>query len=286
MTAQARLALLASRIRADERRIMAALERRGVRYEHVDTRTLHGGSDSQRWPVVLNREIGSVRARYAAWTLEAEGSRVLNSAHAIEVCSDKWRTSLALRAAGLPTPRTAVAMTPEASLAALEEVGYPAVLKPVTGSWGRLVTKLETRDEAVTVLEYVAALTGPQAHLGYVQSFVASSGRHIRVVVVGGEALGASYHVSEGWRTNVAQGARCTRGELSPELAKLAVGAADSVGAELAGVDIIEDQDGQQLVLEVNAGVEFSGFQQAHGEDVDVAGSIVEYAMAALVDAC
>jgi [lysine-biosynthesis-protein LysW]---L-2-aminoadipate ligase len=265
---------------------MAALERHGVEYEQVDTRTLHGGSGNQRWPVVLNREIGSVRARYAAWTLEAEGSRVVNSAHAIEVCGDKWRTSLALHAAGLPTPRTAIAMTPQACLAALDEVGYPAVLKPVTGSWGRLVTKLETRAEAVSVLEYVAALTGPQAHLGYVQSFIAAAGRHIRVVVVGGQALGASYHQSEGWRTNVAQGAQCTRGELSPELAKLAVAATDAVGAELAGVDIIEDPDGQQLVLEVNAGVEFSGFQQAHGADLDVADHIVEYTMGAMVDAC
>ncbi|HEX8768757.1 MAG TPA: hypothetical protein VF714_10325, partial [Jatrophihabitans sp.] len=127
MTARAELALLASRVRSDERRIMAALERRGVHYQQVDTRTLHGGSGQRRWLVVLNREIASVRARYAAWMLEAEGSRVLNTAHASEVCADKWRTSTALRAAGLPTPRAVLALTPEATLDALEELGYPAV---------------------------------------------------------------------------------------------------------------------------------------------------------------
>ena len=266
---------------------MATLERHGADYEQVDTRALHGGSAERRWPVVLDREIGSVRARYAAWTLEAEGSRVLNSAQAIDVCSDKWRTSLALRAAGVPSPQTAIAMTPQATLDALEELGYPAVLKPVTGSWGRLVTKLESRAEAVTVLEYVAALTGPQAHLGYVQTLIASEGgRHIRVIVVGGEALGASYQLSQGWRTNVAWGGECVRCELSAELAKLAVSAADAVGAELAGVDIIEDPDGRQLVLEVNAGVEFSGFERAHVDEVDVADRIVEYTMAAVAEAC
>jgi len=285
MTARAPLALLVSRVRHEERRLIAALERHGARYEQVDTRTLHSGTGQLRWPVVLVREIGSVRARYAAWTLEAEGSRVLNSAQAIEVCGDKWRTSVALMAAGVVTPRTASAMTPEATLAVLEEIGYPAVLKPVTGSWGRLVTKLESRAQAVTVLEYVAALSGPQAHLGYVQEFVPSHDRNIRVIVVGGEALGASYQVNPGWRTNMAWGARCFRCELTPELAKLAVSAAEAVGAELAGVDIIEDPDGRRFVIEVNAGVEFTGFDQAH-DDVDVADRIVEYTMAAVVNAC
>src|SRR6185437_15070869 len=179
MTARAKLAVLASRVRHEERRIMATLERHGVEYQQVDTRTLHSNSGERRWPVVLVREIGSVRARYAAWTLEAEGSRVLNSAQAIDLCSDKWRTTLALRAAGVPHPETALALTPQTTLAALEQLGYPAVLKPVSGSWGRLVTKLNNPDEAATVLEYVAALTGPQAHLGYVQAFVASNDRNI-----------------------------------------------------------------------------------------------------------
>src|SRR5436309_8500370 len=115
MTARAPLALLASRIRHEERRIIAALERHGVSYEQVDTRTLHSGTGELRWPVVLVREIGSVRARYAAWTLEAEGSRVLNSAQAIELCGDKWGTSVALRAAGVATARAASAVTPQPS---------------------------------------------------------------------------------------------------------------------------------------------------------------------------
>jgi [lysine-biosynthesis-protein LysW]--L-2-aminoadipate ligase len=282
MTARAELALLASRVRSDERRIMAALERRGVRYQQVDTRALHGGSGSQRWLVALNREIGSVRARYAAWMLEAEGSRVLNTAHASEVCADKWRTSVALRAAGLPTPRAVLALTPEAALDALEDLGYPAVLKPLVGSWGRLVTKLETRDQAVTALEYVAALTGPQAHLGYLQALVPSTGRDIRVIVIGGVAVGASYRSSDRWRTNVARGGQASRCPLSAELAKLAVSAAEAVGAELAGVDIIEDAEGRQLLLEVNSGVEFAGLQQAHGDSLDVAGHIADYTMAAM----
>lgn len=285
MTAHPQLALLLSRARYEERQIMAALECHGVAYEQVDTRTLHGGLADRRWPVVLDREIGSVRARYAAWTLEAEGSRVLNSAATIDLCSDKWRTSLALRSAGVTTPRTLLALTPEATMAALDELGYPAVIKPVSGSWGRLVSKLENRTEAGTVLEYVGALTGPQAHLGYVQSFVPSNNRNIRVIVINGEALGASYQLSDGWRTNIAWGGECVRCELSTELAKLAISAAEAVGAELAGVDIVEDPDGRHWVLEVNAGVEFTGFNKAHPE-LNVADYIVDYVESVLADAC
>lgn len=264
---------------------MAAFERHGVEYEQVDTRTLRGGLTDRRWSVVLDREIGSVRARYAAWTLEAEGSRVLNSAATIDLCADKWRTSLALKAAGVNTPATMIALTPEATLTALDELGYPAVIKPITGSWGRLVSKLTDRNEAVTILEYIAALTGPQAHLGYVQSFVPSNNRNIRVIVINGEALGASYQLSDGWRTNIAWGGECVRCELTDDLTKLAVSAAEAVGAELAGVDIVEDPDGRHWVLEVNAGVEFTGFNKAHPE-LDVADYIVDYVKSVLAGQC
>lgn len=274
-------AVLASRLRADEKRILEVFDRRGVRYEYVDTRMLWrplGGKPA--WRTVLNREIAHTRALYAARALEAQGSQVLNSAAAIELCGDKWQTSVALQQAGLPTPRTALALTPEASLDALEELGYPAVIKPLTGSWGRLVTLLPDRRTAETVLEYVAALPNPHSHVVYLQELVAKPGRDIRVVVIGGEAVGGTYRRSEGWRTNVARGAVSEYLPLTPGLAKLAVEAARVVRAEIAGVDLVEDGDGGLLVLEVNHGVEFSGFQQAMGDRLTVAERIVDHVIA------
>ncbi|HEX8008754.1 MAG TPA: RimK family alpha-L-glutamate ligase, partial [Trebonia sp.] len=214
---------MASRIRAEEKRIFAALDRRAVRYVHIDSRTLwcfsHATAPSQ---VILNREIGHTRALYAARTLEALGSVVVNSAAATEVCGDKWRTSLALEAAGLPTPRTAVALTPGAALQALDAIGYPAVIKPLVGSWGRLVAPLPDPQAAATVLEYVQALPSPQSHIVYVQEMVRKPGRDIRAVVIGGEVLGATYRRHQAWRTNVARGAVTEYCPLTPELAKLA----------------------------------------------------------------
>jgi [lysine-biosynthesis-protein LysW]---L-2-aminoadipate ligase len=278
---EAPVAVLASRVRTEEKRILAALRRRNVRHEHVDCRRLWGRLGAPRpWPVVLNREIGQARAVYAARMLESGGARVLNSALATEICGDKWRCSQALADAGLPVPRTALGLTPEAALDALDAVGYPAVIKPLTGSWGRLVTRVADREAAAAVLEHVAALPSPQSHLGYVQEWVASPGRDIRVIVIGGNAVAAAYRLGREWRSNVARGAASVPCPLTEELAKLAIGAAVAVRADIAGVDLIEDGGGRVLVLEVNHGVEFAGLQQAAGAKPDIAEEIVDHLLA------
>lgn len=278
-----RLAVLASRVRHEEKAIMTALQRRGATVEHIDPRSLHvaGHAAGARWPerVVLNREVGYFRALYAASALESAGAAVLNSAQATRVSGDKWHTSTALLAAGLPTPRTALALTPEAAPAALDEIGYPAVIKPLVGSWGRLVTRVPDRQTAAVVLEHVAALPSPQSHVIYAQELVADAERDIRVIVVAGRALGATCRRGLEWRANVARGAVSERLTLTDDHAKLAVAAAGAVGADIAGVDLIESADGRLTVLEVNDRVEFRGFQSVHGGDdgapeVDVADAI------------
>jgi [lysine-biosynthesis-protein LysW]--L-2-aminoadipate ligase len=278
---EAGVAVLASGVRADERRLLDALERHGARCQLLDTRELWdtaNGRPPRPWRAVLNREIGQVRAAYAARMLESLGVPVLNSAAAIGVCGDKWQTSLALAAAGLPAPRTALGLTPEAALTALdEEIGYPALVKPLTGSWGRLIAELRDRRMAEEIFEYISALPGPQSHLVYVQELIAKPGRDIRAIVVGGELLGATYRVAAGTRTNVARGAVSQPCPETAEISKLAMAAAAATGADIAAVDLIEDGEGQILVLEVNHRVEFSGFQAAMGDQVDVAGRITGY---------
>nr|BAW27669.1 glutamate--AmCP ligase [Streptomyces sp. SoC090715LN-17] len=273
--------MLASRVGADEKRLFDAFDRRGIRFEHVDTRRqwFVAGGRGLPWDVALNREIGQVRAAYAARCLTAAGVDVVNSADATEVCGDKWLSTVALEAAGVATPRTALALTPQAALAALDSIGYPAVIKPLVGSWGRLVVRLADRAAAEGVLEYVAALPGPQSHLGYVQELIDKPGRDIRVIVVDGQVLGAVYRTGESLRTNVALGGQARPCEVTPEIAKLSLDAAAAVGADIAGVDLIEDRDGRLLVLEVNHRVEFTGFQSALGDRVDVADHVVGHLM-------
>jgi [lysine-biosynthesis-protein LysW]--L-2-aminoadipate ligase len=281
------LVVLASRVRYEEKRIMAALDKRGRQFEYLDPRTLFvtgglvtGGPNRHAGRFVLNREVGHFRAWYAANALEAAGATVVNSSAATHVSGDKWLTSAALFRHGLPTPRTALAVTPEAAPAALAEIGYPAVIKPLVGSWGRLVTKVTDEAMATAVLEHLAALPAPQSHVVYVQELVPKADRDIRVVVVDGRALGATYRKGQDWRTNVARGAVSERCPLGPDLSKLAVAAADAVGTDIAGVDVIEDADGRLTVLEVNDRVEFRGFEDAHGGDTGVAEAIADLLIA------
>lgn len=272
------IVVLASQLRGDEKRLLDALERRGACCEHADPRRLWCTARARgSWRGALNREIGQVRAIYAARTLAAQSVPVINDAAATEICADKWRTSLALAEAGLPTPRTALALTPEACIDALDELGYPALIKPLTGSWGRLIVQLRDRVMAQEVLEYVKALPGPRSHLVYIQEFIAKPGRDIRAIVVGGELIGAVYRIATGTRTNVARGARTLACPDSPAITTLAQAAAAATATDIAGVDLIEDADGRLLILEVNHRVEFAGFQAAVGERIDVAGRIADY---------
>ena len=237
------------------------------------------GAGKTSWTLAVNREIGQTRAAYAATALEAAGVRVINSAAATDLCGDKWRSTVALRRADLPLPRTALALTPDAALEVIEYIGYPVVIKPLVGSWARLVTALYDRRAAAAVLEYIAALPSPQSHVVYVQEMIAGADHDIRAIVIGGEVIGAIRRRGQQWRSNVALGAVTERCPLTPELRDLAQTAAEAVGADVAGVDLIPDENGRLFVLEVNW-VEFSGFQQAMGDQVDVAEKIADLVLA------
>lgn len=273
------VAVVASRVRADEKRIFAALKRREISFVHLDGRSMRmrDQADGSGFSAVLNRELSLSRSVHVARTFEAWGTQVLNPAQAIEVCANKWRTTLALREHGVPTPAAGLALTPEAALSLMQEMGFPVVVKPVTGSWGRLVTPVHTRQVAELVMEYLTALPSPESHLVYVQELVAKPDRDIRVVVIGGRAVGAIYRIGPQWRTNIAQGAQAQVCPLTSQIAALAVAAADATGACIAGVDLVEYSDGQLSVLEVNHGVEFCGFQSAHGDTVDLADEMVDF---------
>lgn len=277
------VAVVASRLRFEEKLLFRALEARAIPHVFVDPRTLHVAldGDAPPWETALVREIGATRALYAALALESLGVRTVNDSDAIRICGDKWKTALALREADVPSPRTMLALGPEAVPAAAEELGYPVVLKPLNGSWGRRVVLLRDPEEAAAVLEYCAALPAPQAQILCVQEPIDKRGRDVRAIVVGGEVLGATYRLAaDGWRTNVALGGRSRPCPLDEDLTALAAAAAQATGAEVAGVDLLEGRDGDLYVLEVNAGVEFRGFVSAL--DVDVAGAIVDYATAAV----
>ncbi|MFB6127299.1 MAG: RimK family alpha-L-glutamate ligase [Halolamina sp.] len=289
-----RVGLLYSRIRKDEKLLLAELRDRGHEVEKVDVRKatfgICGTSDAgvgdcevadtetattlETCDVLLDRCLATSRSLYTSRFAAAYDVPVVNDPATARVCADKVETSLALSEAGVPTPETAVAFDTDSALAVVEQFGYPCVLKPVVGSWGRLMAKLDTRAAAEAVLEHKATLGHYEHKVFYVQQFVDKPGRDLRVLTLDGEPVAAMARSGDHWLTNAAKGADTEAFELDAEAAALAREAADAVGGGLLGVDLMETGD-SYTVHEVNHTVEFKALNDA--VDVDVPAAVVDW---------
>jgi [lysine-biosynthesis-protein LysW]--L-2-aminoadipate ligase len=275
-----KVGLLITYLREEEKLILAAARQRGLEITTMLDRALvldaaandpaESGVDVD---VVLDRCVAHLPAGYALKTFERWGIPTINPASATAICDDKALTTLALERAKVPTPRTMLAFSVEAALEACEKIGYPAVLKPVTGSWGRLLSKVNGPEQARTILEQKKELGSIHHAIFYIQEFLEKPDRDIRAFVVGDEVIAASYRSTTHWITNTARGAKSSPCPVTDELQEIALRATHAVGARWAGVDLIETQDGFSCV-EVNTGGEFHGLMRT--TDVDIAGKIVD----------
>lgn len=275
------LAVLASRIRLEEKLLLAELDRRRVRFEVLDTRrTVFRGGAALPYRGAISREISHTRNAYATRLLERAGVPVVNSWRTVSLCGDKLLTTLALEAAGLPVPRWMVTLSPDGALAALAEFGYPAVVKPVIGSWGRLAARLDGPDTAEAVLEHRAALSNPTNQVTYVQEYVDKPDRDIKAYVLGGEVVGAIYKVSGEWRTNTKRGGAPQVCPVDDELADLLTRASSVAGDGVLGIDVLEHRDGTRYVNEINHTPEFHGAIEVL--PVDLVARYVDYVLGRL----
>jgi [lysine-biosynthesis-protein LysW]--L-2-aminoadipate ligase len=271
-----RIGMLCSRIRVEEKLLRDALVHRGIDVEIVDDRelTLTLADPIRRWDAVLERSISQTRGLAITRVLESWGVPTINRHAVAATCASKLDTSAALDAAGVPTPATAVAFTPEAAVRAAEHLGYPVVLKPVSGSWGRLLARINDRDAAEALFEHKALLGGPEHSVFYLQQHVDKPGRDIRAFVVGDEVVCAIYRESEHWVTNTARGARTRDCPVDATLRRLSLAAAAAVGGGVLAIDLLEDRD-RVLVSEVNATMEFKNSIDVTG--VDIPGRVADH---------
>ena len=281
----AELAVLYDRIRPDERMLFAALDDLGVPYDKVYTPQLKvffdaAGQAQVPWKVAIERCVSQSRGHAVTRALEAFGVKVINPARVIELCGDKLATNARLHAAGVPTPRTGVAFDGEAALELIESIGYPVVLKPTVGSWGRMVSKLNDRDAAEAVIEHKEVLGGPQHGIFYVQELIHKPGRDIRAFVIGGVCIGAIYRTSPHWITNTARGATASNCPVTPDIAGLSVKAAAAVHGQIVAIDLMEDPERGLMVIEVNHTMEFKNSVGTTG--VNIPRLLGEYALGLL----
>ena len=173
--------------------------------------------------VVLERCLSFSHASYALRVLDSWGVPTVNTAAVVDTCGDKLLTTQALLRHGVPTPRTLLAFTPESALPAIETIGYPCVLKPAVGSWGRLLARVNDRDAAEAILEHKETLGSYQHGIFYIQELVRKPGRDIRAFVVGDRTIAAIYRHSAHWITNTARGGTASNCPVTPELDAICV---------------------------------------------------------------
>ncbi len=273
-----RIGFLHSLVRLDEKLLIDEFTRRRAAVVMIDDREVHFqlGRRAVDVDVVVERCINHSRALHALRLFESEGVRCVNTSAVAATCGDKLMTSVALREHGVAQPEVRVAFTPESALVAIEEMGYPVVLKPAVGSWGRLLAKVNDRDAAEALLEHKTVLGSYHHSIFYIQRYIEKRGRDIRAFVVGDQCIAAIYRTSPHWITNTARGGRATGCPITDELAAIAVAGARAVGGGIVALDIFESPEGL-LVNEINYTMEFKNSITPTG--VDIPGKIVDYVL-------
>jgi [lysine-biosynthesis-protein LysW]--L-2-aminoadipate ligase len=275
-----KVGLLLSRIRVEEKLLIQALNRRGVDYDTIDDRRVIFDIQNNGWnhyDVIIERCVSHSRALYALLLFRDWGIPTVNTFEVAENCGNKLLTTSALVRAGIPTPVVKVAFTPQSALEAIEEMGYPVVLKPGVGSWGRLLSKINDREAAETVLEHKQVLGSYHHSIYYIQEYIHKPGRDIRAFVVGDETICAIYRDSEHWITNTSRGGKASNCPVTPELNELSLASAKAVGGGVVALDVFEDPDRGLLVNEINYTMEFRNSIDTTG--VDIPARVVDYVL-------
>ena len=267
-------------LRPDERLIIDAAKRDGIDLALYDTNQLAWDVTTENDGIeladaFLQRCMSYFRSIHVTATLEARARPVVNSFKAASTCGNKLIASICLSKAKIPTPRTFLTFTQEASLKALEQLGYPAVLKPIVGSWGRLVAQIKDPESAIAILE-PREYMHPIQQVYYLQEKIKRPERDVRCYVIGDQAVAAIYRNAppDDWRTNTARGGVAENLPLTPELTELSIRAAEAVGGGAFGVDLMETDSGF-VVHEVNHTTEFKNTVRVTG--IDIPKLLLEY---------
>lgn len=272
-----RIGIFHSTIRGDEKLLLRAAERLKVEVKLYDIRDLVLDPENfeVEFDIALNRSVSNTKGRYLTFFLESLGVKVVNSSSVLQICEDKFLTSLKLREAGVPTVKFLMAFSFNQAKEAVERLGgYPVVVKSPLGSWGRLMAKVNDEEALEAVLEHKMSLQAPYHKAFYIQKYIEKNGRDIRAFVIGGRTICAIYRNSSHWITNTARGGVATNCPVDKDLAEICRKASEAVGGGILAMDVFEGKDGY-LINEINHTMEFKNSEKPTG--VSISEEIIKY---------
>ena len=274
------LSVLYDTIRWEEKALLEAGKKKNINIQMLDCKKLSLELDQTKngFGTVLQRCVSYYRNVHSTAALEGMGVNVINCLKTGIFAGNKLYTHMLLKKEGVPTPFANVAFSKEAALEVLEKHGYPKVIKPTVGSWGRMICKLNDRDSAEGIIESRESMY-PIYQIHYLEEFVQRPPRDIRVIMVGDQAVAAIYrHSGDGnWKTNMALGGRAEKCEVTKEMEDICIKAKNAVQGQIVGVDLMESNERGLVVHEVNNTTEYKNTVRVC--DVDIPSLMIDYAL-------
>ena len=278
-----KICIVFDRLRTEEKLLQKNAVELGYETSMIDAKITSFDTDSKPenfefGDVVLERCVSYYRGLHFTACLEFMDVPVINKFDVANTCGNKMITSMLLKKSNIPTPKTYFSFSAETALENFENIGYPLVIKPIIGSWGRSVIPIKDKDTAEAVIENRQVTDGPQDRIYYLQEMIDRPPRDIRVITVGDQAISAMYRKSTGgFKTNIALGADPELCEITKEIEDLCEKTSKAVGGGILGIDLMEDKKRGLVVHEVNNTVEFKGLVKVSKKNIPK--EMIDYAV-------
>ena len=267
-------------IRWEEKALLEAGKKKNIDLQMLDCKKLSLDLDSEvkDYGTVLQRCVSYYRNLHSTAGLEGMGVNVINCLNTCIFAGNKLFTHMLLKKQKISTPFATVSFSKEAALESLEKHGYPQIIKPTVGSWGRMVSKINDTDSAEGIIESREKMY-PIYQIHYLEEFVQRPPRDIRAIVVGDKVVAAIYRSSGNgsWKTNMALGGVAEKCAVSNEMEDICIKAKNAVQGQIVGVDLMESKDKGLVVHEINNTTEFKNTVRVC--EVDIPSLMIDYAV-------
>ena len=258
-------------IRLEEKLLIESAKKNDINLEMVDCKNLFVNLNDKKSfdGPVLQRCVSYYRNLHSTAAIEGQGTKVVNCLNTGIFAGNKLFTHMLLQKAGVATPDATVAFSKDSALEALEKNGFPKIIKPTVGSWGRMVSKINDMDAAEGIIDGREAMY-PIHQVHFLEEFVERPPRDIRVIVIGDNVAAGIYRNSGNgnWKTNTHLGGSAEICEISNELEDICIKAKDAVYGDIVGIDLMESKDKGMVVHEINNTTEFRNVVRVTGVDI------------------